>query len=204
MLRRITLALAMALTACSAAELRIDETKGVPNLSGTQTVDLGTYTCGDTLPAGDYTVTTTKVTDGCQFSFDGNVQVLQASDYESIPEFKGAAYLVKRIELNLKKLDFTDGNGGVLSLSTQVTSATLSINGQEVANKNGLANLPHTISLDGDSLSQLKTQIDNRAPASVRLKAVAVLPDSPPPPAKLGIAYDVQPAIILGPGDIKF
>ncbi len=204
MLRRILIPLAMVLTACSAAELRIDETKGVPSVSGSTTVDLGTYTCGDTLTEGDYTVHTSPVTGGCQFSFDSTVQVLQASDYQSIPEFKGAAYLVKRIELNIKKLDFTDGNGGTLSLTTQVTSANLIVNGQQVATKTDLANLPHVVELDGDSLTSLKAQIDNRQPASVAVKAVAVLPNDPPPPAKLGVSYEAQPAIILGPGDVKF
>lgn len=204
MLRRIMLPLAMTLTACSAAELRIDQSKGVPSVSGTQTVDLGTYQCGDTLPAGDYTVVTTPVSGGCQFSFNGTVQVLQASDYESIPEFKGAAYLVKRIELSITRLDFTDGNGATLSLDTQVTAATLKINGQQVATKSDLTNLPHVVSLDGDSLTSLKTAIDNRQPASVAVNAIAVLPDDPAPPAKLGVSYAAQPAIILGPGDVKF
>ena len=204
MLRRITLALAMVLTACSAAELRIDETKGVPSVSGNQSVDLGTYTCGDTLPAGDYTVVTTPVTGGCQFSVNGTVQELQASDYESIPEFKGAAYLVKRIELSINKLDFVDGSGAKLSLDTQVTSATLKINGQQVATRSDLTSLPHVVSLDDDSLTSLKTAIDNRQPASVTVNAIAVLPDNPAPPSKLGVSYAVQPAIILGPSDVKF
>lgn len=44
----------------------------------------------------------------------------------------------------------------------------------------------------------MKSKIDARQPASVRTRVVMVLPAMPPPPQRLVIDYDSQPAIILG------
>jgi hypothetical protein len=33
---------------------------------------------------------------------------------------------------------------------------------------------------------------------------VVVVPTTPAPPAKLKVAYDAQPAVIIGPGTISF
>lgn len=202
MFRRAIMTAAVAFTACGPVEFRIDESKGVPSLTGSTEVDLGTFTCGDTLPAGDHTVKTRAVTGGCEFTFDDSIEVLNASDYASIGELSSASNLVQRIELNIKKLELQDGAGAALDLSTRVTSMTLSFNGQLVGDKAALTSLPRVVSLEGNALSLLKAQIDARQTAVVAVQAVAVLPDSPPPPSKLKIAYDAQPAVIIGPGKI--
>lgn len=202
MLRRAVLMTVVALSACGPVEFRIDESKGVPTLSGSTKVDLGSFTCGETLPAGDQQVKTRVVTGGCEFTFDDSIEVLKASDYSAIGELSSTANLVQRVELNIKKLDFLDGAGSKLDLQTGITSVTLSFNGQQVADKAALASLPRVVSLEGASLATLKAQIDARQNASVAVKAIAVLPDSPPPPAKLKISYDAQPALIIGPGKI--
>ncbi len=202
MLRRAVLMTVVALSACGPVEFRIDESKGVPTLSGSTEVDLGSFTCGETLPAGDQQVKTRVVTGGCEFTFDDSIEVLKASDYSAIGELSSTANLVQRVELNIKKLDFLDGAGSKLDLQTGITSVTLSFNGQQVADKAALASLPRVVSLEGASLATLKAQIDARQNASVAVKAIAVLPDSPPPPAKLKISYDAQPALIIGPGKI--
>lgn len=198
MLRRAVTLAVLALSACGPVEFRIDETKGVPSLKGSTEVDLGTFTCGQTLPAGERTVKTREVPGGCEFTFEDSIEVLKASDYQSIGELSSASNLVQRVELDIRKLDFVDGDGAKLSLATQVTSATLSFNNQVVADKAALQSLPRVVSLDGAALSTLKAQIDSRQNAFVAVKAVAVLPDDPPPPAKLKIDYDAQPAIIIG------
>lgn len=203
MLRRSVMLAVLALAGCGPVEFRIDESKGVPSVKGSTEIDLGTFTCGQTLPSGEGDVKTRVVPDGCEFTFDESIDVLKPSDYQNIGEFASAgSNFVQRVELNVKKLDFLDGNGTKLSLQTQITSATLSFNGQQVADKAALASLPRVVTLEGSALATLKSQIDARQTAKVSVKAVAVLPNDPPPPAKLKIDYDAQPAIVIGPGKI--
>jgi len=191
------------LAACGPVEYRLDETKGIPPVKGSTQVSLGAgFTCGTPITGGEYTVTTRVVTGGCELSFDQDVQVLKASDYQSIPDLQGASNLVQRVELTVKKLAFTDGAGQALDLQTRITSATLSVNGQVVADKATLAQLPAVVTLQGEALSEVKAKVDARQPASVRARCVVVLPDSPAPPDTLTIAYDAQPAIILGTGKL--
>ncbi len=201
MVRRLSLA-ALAFMACGPLELRIDETKGVPSLSGTTQVDLGSFTCGEPLSSGDFQVNTRQLEGACEFTFTHALEVLQTSDYQNIGELKTAANLVQRIELTIQRLDFTDGAGATLSLDTQVTSASLHLGGQQVASRDELRNLPHMVQLSGAALNELKAKIDARQPATVNVQAIAVLPNEPPPPARIGLAYEAQPAIILGPGEI--
>lgn len=203
-MRRALVCVVFALVGCGPVEVRIDETKGVPSLKGSTEVAINTsFTCGDTLPAGDKMVTTKAVTGGCEFTFDDTVEVLKPSDYSGIPELKTASNLVQRVELSINKLDFLDAaTNAKLDLQTRVTSAVLSVNGQQVADKAALARLPVIVKLEGAALTQLKSKIDARQTASVGVKAVAVLPDMPRPPDRLKIDYDAQPAIIIGPGTI--
>lgn len=196
-------ALVVVASACGAVEYRIDETKGVPPVKGSTEVQLGaSFTCGSPITTGQYTVTTKVVTGGCELSFDQDVEVLKASDYQNIPDLQGASNLVQRVELTVKKLAFADGQGTPLDLQTRITSATLSVNGQVLADKAALAKLPTVVSLQGDALTQVKAKVDARQPASVKATCVVVVPDSPAPPDTLKIDYEAQPAIILGPGKI--
>ena len=203
MTRRLAVLVTLALAACGPAEIRIDETKGVPSVKGQTEINLGTYTCGQPIAAGTKTVATRVVSGGCEFTFDDTLEVLKAADYQNIPELKGAANLVQRVEMSINTLTFTDGtSGAVLDLSTRVTSVTLAVNGQQVADKSALTHLPTVVALSGDALTALKAKVDARQPASVAVKVVAVLPDTPAPPTKLKLDYDAQPAIIIGPGKI--
>jgi hypothetical protein len=205
MARRSAVLLALAVSACGPVEVRIDETKGVPAVKGQTEVSISTtFTCGTALPAGDKMVATRVVSGGCEFTFDDTIEVLKASDYQDIGELKTAANLVQRVELTVKKLAFVDAaTGTALDLSTRVTSVVLSVNGQQVADKTALSNLPKVVKLEGAALTDLKAKVDARQPASVAVRAVAVLPDMPRPPERLKIDYEAQPAIILGPGEVK-
>lgn len=188
----------MTMLACGqAAEVRIDETKGIPPVKGTTDVQLGSFTCGMPITSGGVTVQTRMVANGCELSFDQDVPVLRAEDYTNIPDLRAATSLVQRVELVVKRLAFTDGSMP-LDLATRVTSAQLSVNGQLVAEKDTLSSLPKTVTLSGAALDQLKAKIDARQPASVRTRVVLVLPSMPPPPQRLVIDYDSQPSIILG------
>ena len=182
-----------------AAEVRVDESKGIPPVKGSTEVALGSFTCGMPIVSGEVTVQTKVVGNGCELSFDRDVPVLRAEDYTNIPDLKAATALVQRIELTVKRLAFTDAATSTpLDLSTRVTSAQLSVNGQLVAEKESLTSLPKTVTLSGAALDAMKSKIDARQPASVRTRVVLVLPNMPPPPQRLLIDYDSQPAIILG------
>jgi hypothetical protein len=205
MIKRTAVVLAaLGITACAPAEIRIDETQGVPQVKGSTEVTIpSNFMCGTAIAAGDKMVATRAVTGGCEFTFDDTLQVLKASDYEAIPDLRGASNVVQRVELNVKKLAFTDAATGMtLDLNTRVTSVLLTVNGQKVADKAAIASLPTVISLEGDALSSIKAKVDARQPASVAVKAVAVLPDMPRPPDRLKIDYEAQPALIIGPGKI--
>ncbi len=192
-------ALLLTVAACGpiSTEVRVDETKGVPPVKGTEEIQLSSFTCGMPITSGQFTVQTKVVQGGCELSFDKDVPLLTAQDYGSIPELKVATSLVQRIELQVKKLSFTDG-AMALDVNTRITSATLSINGQQVADKSSLASLPTTVTLSGAALEAVKSKIDARQPVSVLTHVVVVIPNSPPPPAKLVVDYDTQPAVIVG------
>ncbi len=191
---------ALTMWACGqAAEVRVDESKGIPPVKGSTEVALGSFTCGMPIVSGEVTVQTKVVTNGCELSFDRDVPVIRAEDYTNIPDLKAATALVQRIELTVKRLAFTDAATSTpLDLATRVTSAQLSVNGQLVAEKESLTSLPKTVTLSGAALDAMKSKIDARQPASVRTRVVLVLPNMPPPPQRLLIDYDSQPAIILG------
>lgn len=191
---------ALTMWACGqAAEVRVDESKGIPPVKGSTEVALGSFTCGMPIVSGEVTVQTKVVTNGCELSFDRDVPVLRTEDYTNIPDLKVATALVQRIELTVKKLAFTDAATNMpLDLATRVTSAQLSVNGQLVAEKDSLTSLPKTVTLSGAALDAMKSKIDARQPASVLTRVVLVLPNMPTPPQRLVIDYDSQPAIILG------
>jgi hypothetical protein len=204
-MRRAVLSALVVFSGCGlfgpASDNRIDEADGVPNISGSETVDIpANFTCGQPITSNGVTVTTTAVTGGCQFTLDQDVQVLKASDYQQYAELASiGTKLIKSVEINIITLDFTDASTGQkLDLATRVTSATLSINGQQMADKAQLANLPFVATLEGNALTPIKSKIEAKQPVSVSAVAVVVLPNTPAPPAKLGIKYDAKPAIILG------
>ncbi len=202
MLRFFLVSAVIAFTACDLIvqpEVRLGAGQGIPSVSGTAEVDLETFKCGNDIPAGAYTVTTKAVTDGCELSFDKDVEIVAAADYQNIPELKSATGLLTAVELKITKLSFVDATTNVaLDPDTRIKSAAFSINGQLVGDKSTLGALPKTVSLQGASLTPLKTQVGNRQPATVKATSMVVLPNSPAPPKKLRIEYDAQPTLVLG------
>jgi hypothetical protein len=193
----------LALSACN-PQYRLGAKDGIPNVTGSTEVNLDAFVCGNPIQAGEYTVATKKVTNGCELSFDKDVEVLKSTDYSRIPSLTGASNLLQAVELTINRLAFTDSaTGQPLDAATRITSATLSINGQQVADKSTLAALPKTATLSGNALTPLKAKVDARMPASVKATSVVVLPDAPAPPKKLKIDYDAQPTLVLGTGEIK-
>jgi len=188
---------------CAPLEYRIDETKGIPSVAGALDVNLGTgLQCGTPIMAGDVMVTTQVVPGGCGLSFGKQLELLSAQDYADIPDFRPPSVLVQRVELTVKKLAFTDGAGQPVDLATRILAAKLSVNGQTLADKDALTRLPLVVPLEGEALAPLKAGVDARQPVSVGAQGEVAIPNEPPPPDKLHIEYDVQPALIIGTGKI--
>jgi hypothetical protein len=165
------LAVCIAVSACSAPEVTIGAADGVPAITGSSDFSLDQFTCGQMFTTQDgYTVTSVVSGSSCQISFDNVVTILKASDYQNIPELKGASNLVQSIDLDVKTLDFKDATTGMsLDLNSYIETATLTVNGQQVADKSTLAKLPVTVSLTGDALTPMKSQIDARSPATAHV-----------------------------------
>lgn len=204
-MRVLLLCCAVASSACGlfggTNDLRIDESDGVPDIAGDESVNVpANFTCGTPIAEGGITVTTTVVSGGCEFKLDQDVEVLKASDYSQYADLATiGTRLVKAVEITVLVLEFRDASTGQkLDLQTRVTSATLSVNGQQVADKAALANLPLVVQLTGSALTPIKSKIEAKQPVTVRATAVVVLPNTPAPPSRLGIRYQAKPAIILG------
>lgn len=195
----------LALCACgTAGEVRVGADQGIPAIKGNTEFTLGNYTCGQPIAAQGYTVTTTVKGTDCEFSFDQVVEVIRDSDYKNIPDLMGSSNLVQAIELEVKQLKFSDAaTGTALSFDTYVKSAALKIDGQQVADKSTLATLPTTVRLEGAALTNIKSKVDARLPASVHATAIMLVPSTPKPPDRLKVDYDAQPTLILGAGKIN-
>jgi hypothetical protein len=205
MFKPLASVVALGLCACgSGAEVRVGAAQGIPAIKGSSQFTLANYTCGMPITAQGYTVTTTVVGNNCQFNFDQVVTIIRDSDYKNIPDLQGSSNLVQAVELQVNKLAFSDATTGTsLDLNTYVQSASLSVEGQQVADKSTLASLPTTVRLTGDALNNVKAQVDARMPASVHATAVMVVPQMPKPPDHLQVDYDAQPTLVLGTGSIK-
>ncbi|MBS1148643.1 MAG: hypothetical protein H6Q89_341, partial [Myxococcaceae bacterium] len=126
MLRLCTLPL-LALTACNFVqpEIRIGAAQGIPSISGTAEVELVAFVCGNVIPAGAYSVTTQVVSGGCELSFDKDIEIVSAADYQRLPELGSATTLLQRIEVKITKLGFIDADTNVaLDPQTRINSAS--------------------------------------------------------------------------------
>ncbi len=203
--------------ACGPLEITIDDKQGIPPLKGEIDIPLNSFTCGQDISAGKFTVKTRAHPSdagatGCEFSFGEQVELLKAEDYAKIQALASGASaggastnLVKRIELRINefKLENTAGAAPVaMPIDTSVTSADLKLNGELLAGKSNFAQLPSKVSISGNLLNGLKASIDKREPVSVGVLVVMVVPNQPPPPAKMKITYNAQPAIVVGPPDL--
>ena len=203
MLNRFSALSGMALCACTAAEVRIGEGK-IPSIKGSDTITIGSYTCGQPISDDTYTVTTTDKGSDCEFNFDQDVTIITQADYQNIPDLQGSTNLVQAVEITVKTLKFVDAsNNTTLNLDTYVKTATLKVDGQQVATKADLQSLPKTIKLTGTALNNIKAKVDARQPASVRATATMLVPKMPAPPNQLKVEYDAQPTLVLGTGSIN-
>jgi hypothetical protein len=194
----LLLSLSFALSACI-PEIRIGADEGIPPIAGFNEVPIEGFTCGQPINAGVGTTTTRVVPGGCELSIVDDIQVIDDSDYSRNSDLARFSGLLEAVELNLTEFSFIDATTNVaLDPATRITSATLAINGQQVADKGTLTALPQTLRLTGVALQPLIDAISRRQPASLRVDAVIVLPDDPPPPKALRFQYQAQPTLVLG------
>ncbi len=198
MFRFLIVATLLSMTACL-PEIRVGPKEGVPPISGSTEIPTDLGACGEPVAGSAGTATTRKVAGGCELTFTQDVQVLDESDYAQISNLTSFSGLLEAVELRLEQFDFVDvATNTPVNLVTQVTAATLSINGLFVADKTILTSLPKTLRLSGPALSPVKDAIYNHRPVSLRINAVVVLPDNPPPPRNLRFIYQGQPTLVLG------
>lgn len=199
MKRIASLAAVVWMSACGLAEFRVDESNGLKGASGKVEVAIpSNFVCGSTTTTGGTTVTSEKVSGGCQLTAQRLQVLLSATDAKRYASLKTGTAFLKRIELALKTLSFADGNGATIDLSTQVTTATFSVNGQQVVDKTTLTSLPALVTLSSPVIDPLKAAFAAGQDVSATLSAVLVLPDSVTPPSQLNVTYVVQPALIFG------
>jgi hypothetical protein len=180
-------------------EIRIGANEGLPPIGGTTEVSTDGFVCGEPITTGAGSATTRKVPGGCELTLAEEIQVIDEPDYARISDLAGFSGLIEAVELQLTEFSFIDSTTDTpLDLATGVTSATLAINGQQVADKTTLMSLPQTLRLTGPGLQPLKDAIYQRQPASLQLSAVVVLPDEPAPPKGLRLQYQAQPTIVVG------
>ncbi len=208
MFKRLLTATALALCACGASPVvRVGEGK-IPKIEGDKTFSLGTLVCGMPISDGNYTVTTRDVNGGadCEYSFDQLVEVVRASDYQQIPDLMGAGNLVQAVEIKVETLSFSDASNNMpidYNDAARVKSLALNVEGQQVADKATLSKLPATVPLSGTALTNIKTKVDARQPASVHATAILVVAKMPPLPAQLKVVYKAQPTLVLGTGSVN-
>lgn len=201
--------------ACGPLEITIDDKQGIPPLKGEFEFPLNAFTCGQDIAAGNFTVKTRAYPSdagatGCEFSFGEQVPLLKPEDYAKISAFASGAggantNLVKRIELRINEFKLENTAGAtpvIMPIDTSVTSADIKLNGQALANKTNLVQLPSKVTVSGDLLNGLKASIDKREAVTVGVVVSLVIPNSPPPPAKMKVTYNTQPAIVVGPPDL--
>ncbi len=195
---RLSLAVSVVVLFGCAPEIRMGAEAGVPPLVGSTEFSLPNFVCGQTITFDGIAVPTKKVTGGCEISLDRTLQLLSVEEYGMLGELKGAANLLTTVELDVRALDFIDSKtGSKLDPNVQLRATTVSINGQQVADRELLSKLPAQIRLEGKALDPLRLQMEAQKPVSIRLTAVVTLTDSPKPPERMRVVFDAQPTFVL-------
>lgn len=197
------------LAACGPVEVRISKANGVKPISGTLTASFNgvgdrAFKCGDTIIGTDssqeYTVTTSRVEGGCEFTFDQTVEVLSTADYATIKEIKDAIHYVNRVELRIDRLDFYDDSGERFD-TDRLRDMRLEVNGQKVLDLDGIGTLPLTVSLSGDALKVIKNAVKNRERCTAHVIAHLIVLDRDTPTG-VRCEYDSQPTFVLSTAEI--
>lgn len=202
--------LALMSVGCGPVEIRISKAQGVKPITGSLVATFDTsggrdFVCGDSI-IGDtteqtFTVTSKQVSGGCEFNFDQEVEVLAGADYATIKEFSKTVRYLNRVELEVRKLDFYDGEGTRFDVESRVRDVEFWVNGQQVLNIDQVRSLPTTVVLQGEALEVMKRAVKNRERCTAHIVSKVVVLDAM---VKKGIRcdYDSQPTFILSSSEI--
>lgn len=192
---------------CGPVEIRLSKAQGIKPVTGALSASYtgGTFACGDSI-IGDtatqsYTVTTAPVLGGCLFTFDQDVEVLADADYKTIKEFTSLANTLNRVELEVRRLDFSDGDGKRFVIGERIHEIELWVNGQQVLNVDELGQLPMTVVLKGEALEVMKRAVKNRTRCTAHVVAKVVVRDAA---TGNGVRcdYDSQPTLVLSSSEL--
>ncbi|MDP1921931.1 MAG: hypothetical protein Q8L14_37155 [Myxococcales bacterium] len=202
--------LALLSVACGPVEIRISKAQGVKPVTGSLVATFDTsagrdFVCGDSIigdtSAQSFTVTSKAVNGGCEFNFDQEVEVLAGADYATIKEFTNSVRYLNRVDLEIRKLDFYDGEGTRFDVENRIRDVEFWVNGQQVLNIDQVRSLPTTIVLKGEALDVMKRAVKNRERCTAHIVSKVVVLDAM---IKKGIRcdYDSQPTFILSSSEI--
>jgi len=199
-------ALAFAVS-CGPIEVRVGKEQGVRQINETFSAPINAdgFNCGDQIIAEDnsqtYVVNTQRVSGGCLFVFDQEVEILSEADYKDIKEFTGAAKLANRVEVEVQRLDFFDDDGNKLNSSSRVREIEIRVNDELVLDKEKLGSMPQTFVIQGKGLEAIKDAIKNRKRCTARVEARVVILDGEVPTGVRG-ELQAQPTIILSSSEL--
>ena len=178
-------------------EYALGAKEGIPPVSGSTTLAIPQdFKCGTAImdPNKKYTITTTGTADACTFTFNQDVLVLEAKEYASRPELKGAQ-LVKRVDIDVNKLGVKDGAGNDIvpkdlnGKAFDATILTMADLGKPV---------PFTKEIEGAPLDHLKSKVANKEDIVIPIQVVIVVNMAPMPPATIALDFDAQPNLVFG------
>jgi hypothetical protein len=178
-------------------ELTLGGEDGIPPVSGSTAFDVPKdFMCGDPItdPNGKYTITTAATTaDTCTFTFDQDVTALEAKEYASRPELKGAQF-VKRVDIDVSKLAITDGAGKEVTPKDMNGRAF----GTTILTMDDLkATPPFTKSIEGEPIEALKSKVQNKQDIVIPVQVVIVV-NTASTPTRIALDYEAQPNLVFG------
>lgn len=187
---------------CGPIEVRVGKSQGVRAINETFSANINAegWSCGKSIIAEDdaqtYTVNTARVSGGCQFTFDQDVEVLSEADYRDIKAFTGAAKFTNRVEFEVNRLDFYDDDGNKLNSGNRIRDVEFHVNGQLVLDQEKLGSMPQTFVIQGAGLEAIKDAIRNRRRCTAHVMAQITVLDGEVPTGVRG-EIEMQPTIVL-------
>jgi hypothetical protein len=178
-------------------ELTLSKEDGIPPVSGsTQFALPQDFKCGNPIvdPNNKYTITTSGDASACTFTFDQDVLVLEAAEYASRPELKGAQF-VKRVDIEVNKLGVTDG----ASKKVAPTDLKGTAFGATILKLEDLAKAPpFTKSIEGAPIDALKSTVQSKQDIVIPIRVVLVVNMVQTPLDNVALDFDAQPNLVFG------
>ncbi len=172
---RVGMVGALLFCACG-AEIKVGSNVGLKPITGETRVSLSANKACETVD--------------CRVTF--NRAVLMATNKE-LAKLDDA---VKAIDLEVRKLSFTDADRSERLGRDRIRSGTIVVGDELVIGAERLDELPLTLRLEGRALEQIKAQVAAGEGATLMIHAELVI--GPPLPSVMIITYDVQPTLVIG------